>query len=115
MEAVAPEVLFEVEMEDEVGDDAVELAVGLVTLAEDEAGRSSQRAEIIKEVGGKIHTAAFFFLKCKGSLLVCSGAICNKAVGRCFLEACTVTNTGEVGAVDVSGVSEIEKNKIKQA
>ena len=111
MEAVAPEVLFEVEVEEEVevGDDAVELAVGLVTLAE--AGRSSQRAEVIKEVGGKIHTAAFFFLKCKGSLLVCSGAICNEAVGRCFLEACTVTNTGEVGAADVSGVSEIEKKK----
>jgi hypothetical protein len=111
MEAVAPEDFEEVEVGDEleVGDDDVELEVGLVVLAEDEAGKSSQRAKVVKGVGGKIHTAAFFFLKFLGSLLVRSGAICNEAAGRCFLEACTVADTGEVGAADVSGVSEIER------
>jgi hypothetical protein len=62
-----------------------------------------------KGVAGKIHTTAFLFLKFKRSLLVRSGAICNEAVGRCLLEACAIANTGEVGAADVSGVSEIEK------
>lgn len=66
----------------------------------------------MKIVGGKIHTAAFLFLKFKGSLLVCSGAICSEAVGRCLLEACTVADAGEVGAADMSEVSEMRKEKV---
>lgn len=106
MEAVAPEDFLEVE----VGEDDVELEAGLVMLAEDEAGKSSQRTKVMKRVGGKIHTAAFLFLKCKGSLLVRSGAICGEAVGGSLLEACTVADTREVGAADVSGVSEIKRS-----
>jgi hypothetical protein len=64
----------------------------------------------MKRVGGKIHTATFLFLKFNGSLLVRSGTICSEAVGRCLLEGCTVADTGEVGAADVSGVSDIERN-----
>ncbi len=63
-----------------------------------------------KKEGGKIHTAAFLLLKLNGSLLVRSGAICGKAVGRCLFEACTVADASEVGAADVSGVREIEKS-----
>lgn len=103
IEAVAPE-----DLEEEAGEDDVDLEEGLV--AEGEAGKSSQRTRVMKRVGGKIHTAAFLFLKCKGSLLVRSGAICSEAVFRCLLEACTVADTGEVGAEDVSGVSEIERS-----
>jgi hypothetical protein len=106
MEAVAPEDL-EVEV---VGEDDVELDVGVVRLA-DESGKSSQRSKVMKGVGEKIHTGAFLFLEFKGSLLVRNGAICNEAVGRCLLKARAVANTGEVGAADVSGVSEIEKRK----
>ena len=105
MEAVAPE-----DLELEAGEDDVDLEAGLVILAEDEAGKTSQRTKVMKIVGGKIHTAAFLFLKLKGSLLVRSGAICSEAVGRCLLEACTVADTREVGAADVSGVSEINVN-----
>jgi hypothetical protein len=104
-EAAAPE-----DLEVEAGEDDVDLEVGLVMLTEGEAVKSSQRTKMMKRVGGKIHTPAFFFLKCKGSLLVRSGAICSEAVGRCLLEACTVADTGEVGAADVSGVSEIERS-----
>jgi len=45
-------------------------------------------------------------LKCLGSLLVRSGAICNEAVGRSLLEANTVTDTREVGERRTSAVSE---------
>jgi hypothetical protein len=68
---------------------------------------------MMKRVGGKIHTAAFLFLKFKGSLLVRSGAICSEAVGGSLLEACTVADTREVGAADVSGVSEIIVIEVK--
>jgi hypothetical protein len=102
IEAVAPE-----DLEVVAGEDDVDLEEGLV--AEGEAGKSSQRTKVMKRVGGKIHTTAFLFLKFKGSLLVRSGAICSEAVFRCLLEACTVADTGEVGAVDVSGVSETER------
>jgi len=94
MEAVPPE-----DLEVEAGEDDVELEVG-----EEEAGKPSKRTEVMKKIGGRIHTAAFLFLKFKGSLLVRSGAICNEAVFRSLLEACTVADTGEVGAVDVSSV-----------
>jgi hypothetical protein len=105
MEAIAPEDFLEVD----AGEDDVELEVGPVMLTEDEAGKSGQRTKVMKRVGGKIHTA-FLFLKCLGSLLVRSGAICNEAVGRSLLEANTVTDTREVGAADVSGVSEIKRS-----
>jgi len=55
---------------------------------------------------GRRRSSAFFFLKCKGSLLVRSGAIRSEAVGRCLLEACTVADTGEVGERRTSAVSE---------
>ena len=96
MEAIAPDFL------ELVGE-------GPVTLTVDEAGKSSQGTKVMKRIGGKIHTA-FLFLKRLGSLLVRSGAICNEAVGRSLLEACTVADTREVGAVDVSGVSDIKRS-----
>lgn len=105
MEAAALEGL-EVE---EADDDDWEL----VTLAEDEAGKLSQRTKVMKRVGRKIHTAAFLFLKFKGSLLVRSGAICSEAFGSCLLEARTIADTGEVGAADVSSVSENERSQNK--
>ena len=98
MEAVASE-----DLEVEAGEDDDEEE-------EDESGKSSQRTKVMKRVGGKIHTAAFLSLKFKGSLLVRSGAICNEAVGRCLFEACTVADTRQVGAADVSGVSEIKRS-----
>jgi len=106
MEAAALE-----DFEVEAGEDDDDLE--LVTLAEDEAGKSSQRAKVMKRVDRKIHTAAFLFLKFKGSLLVRSGAICSEAVGSCLLEARTIADTGEVGAADVSSVSEIERSQNK--
>lgn len=101
---VAPE-----DLEVEEGEDDDEFEVGLVMLTEDEAGKSSQRTKVMKRVGGRIRTAAFLFLKLKGGLLVCSGAVCNEAAGRCLLKARAVADAGEVGAAEVSGVSEIKR------
>jgi hypothetical protein len=104
MVPVAPEEDLEVE----AGEDDVELEAGLEVL--EDAGKSSQRTNAMKRVGGKIHTAALLFLKFKSSLLVRSGAICGEAAGRRCLEARTLADTGEVGAADVSGVSEIKRS-----
>jgi len=45
-------------------------------------------------------------LKLKGSLLVSSGAICDEAILRCFLEARTFADAREVGERGTSAVSE---------
>jgi hypothetical protein len=96
-------------LEAEAGEDDVALEAGVVMLA-DEARKSSQRTKVTKRAGGKIHTAAFLFLKLNGCLLVCSGAICSETVGRSLLETCTVADTREVGAANVRGMSKIKRS-----
>jgi hypothetical protein len=53
-----------------------------------------------------IRTSTFLLLKLKGSLLVRSRAICSEAASCSRFEACTVADTIEVGAEEVSGVRE---------